>query len=218
MNAQNAVRSVRHGCVCFAFRDCTVYADPYLIESSPHDADLVIITHSHFDHYSVRDLACVINDQTHFITNADAAARLRKDFGIENDRITQIEINADAVCFGSVSVRAVPAVNKNHPTGFGFGAVIKADGFTYYLSGDTDFLCDVGACDLLFCVCDGEWNMPDYLSAVPHQITAMKTAPALVVPYHYGADHPASTQNGSALCRALQGYGICAAEWPFSEK
>ena len=42
----------------------TVYADPFRMKTSPHDADIVLITHDHYDHFSPEDLAKVINPAT----------------------------------------------------------------------------------------------------------------------------------------------------------
>ena len=42
----------------------TVYADPFHMKISPHDADIVLITHDHYDHFSPEDLAKVINPAT----------------------------------------------------------------------------------------------------------------------------------------------------------
>ena len=38
----------------------TLYVDPFRMKTSPHDADIVLITHDHYDHFSPEDLAKVI--------------------------------------------------------------------------------------------------------------------------------------------------------------
>lgn len=42
----------------------TIYFDPYKINKDYNDADIVFITHSHYDHYSEDDLKKVIKDNT----------------------------------------------------------------------------------------------------------------------------------------------------------
>ena len=37
-----------------------IYSDPYNINCAPHDADIILITHSHFDHYSPDDIRKVM--------------------------------------------------------------------------------------------------------------------------------------------------------------
>ena len=91
--------------------------------------------------------------------------------------------------------------------------MLEFAGFTYYLSGDTDVLVDNVQCDVLFVVCDGIWNMPDYEKSVPAQVAAMDVLPGLVVPYHYGVDAPSTKENGARLCAALTAAGIPCREW-----
>ena len=38
-----------------------IYSDPYNIRNAAHDADIILITHSHFDHYSPDDIRKVMN-------------------------------------------------------------------------------------------------------------------------------------------------------------
>jgi len=41
-----------------------IYSDPYNINGAPHDADIILITHSHFDHYSPDDIRKVMKSDT----------------------------------------------------------------------------------------------------------------------------------------------------------
>ena len=56
MDPLEPVRFVKHGCVCFESDDTVVYVDPYKVPDDAHDADLIVITHSHGDHYSPEDI------------------------------------------------------------------------------------------------------------------------------------------------------------------
>ena len=47
MDPLEPVRFVKHGCVCFESDDTVVYVDPYKVPDDAHDADLIVITHSH---------------------------------------------------------------------------------------------------------------------------------------------------------------------------
>ena len=142
------------------------------------------------------------------------ARLLERDFGIEDDYISELSFEAPRIGFECGAVlEPVAAENKNHPVSFGFGLVLEFAGFTYYLSGDTDVLVDNVQCDVLFVVCDGIWNMPDYEKSVPAQVAAMDVLPGLVVPYHYGVDAPSTKENGARLCAALTAAGIPCREW-----
>ena len=74
MDPLQLVRFVKHGCVCFEQDDVVIYVDPYGIEDRPQDADLVIITHSHGDHYSPQDIARVKKEDTCFATTAEVSS------------------------------------------------------------------------------------------------------------------------------------------------
>ena len=45
----------------------TLYFDPLHIADEPHDADIVFITHEHFDHFSPQDIAKVANGNTLYV-------------------------------------------------------------------------------------------------------------------------------------------------------
>ena len=76
MDPLEPVRFVKHGCVCFESDDTVVYVDPYKVPDDAHDADLIVITHSHGDHYSPEDIERVRKEDTCFATTAEVA-RLR---------------------------------------------------------------------------------------------------------------------------------------------
>ena len=174
----------------------------------------MLFTHSHGDHYSPEDIERVRKEDTCFATTAEVARLLERDFGIDDDYISELSFEAPRIGFECGAVlEPVAAENKNHPVSFGFGLVLEFAGFTYYLSGDTDVLVDNVQCDVLFVVCDGIWNMPDYEKSVPAQVAAMDVLPGLVVPYHYGVDAPSTKENGARLCAALTAAGIPCREW-----
>ena len=214
MDPLEPVRFVKHGCVCFEHGDAVVYVDPYKVPDDAHDADLIVITHSHGDHYSPEDIEQVRKEDTCFATTAQVARLLARDFDIDDDYISELSFESPPIGFECGAVlEPVPAENKNHPVNLGFGLVLEFAGFTYYLSGDTDVLVDNIRCDVLFVVCDGIWNMPDYEKAVPAQVAAMDVLPGLVVPYHYGVEDASTKENGARLCAALTAAGIPCREW-----
>lgn len=208
MNPLSSIRSIRHGCVCFAQDDVVIYADPYLCSDHPHDADLIIITHAHSDHYSPADIKKVMKKDTCFTSTAAVEKLLRNDFQINPDYFTPMGAGMPETAFEcGALVRPLAAENKNHPPETGFGCLLTFSGFTYYISGDTDMLDNDVVCDVLFVCCDGIWNMPDFETRIPTQILAMRTMPGMVIPYHYGEDG-VPAENGAKLCTALQNAGI----------
>ncbi len=213
MDPLEPVRFVKHGCICFEHKNTVIYIDPFEVPDDAHDADLIVITHSHSDHYSPADIAKVRKDDTCYATTAEVARLLASDFDVDEDYVSVLSFESPRLAFECGAVlKPVAAENKNHPIGFGFGVVLEFAGFTYYISGDTDVLAESVHCDVLFAVCDGIWNMPDYETRVPAAVLAMDARPGLVVPYHYGSMGD-TEENGAKLCAALQAAGIPCREW-----
>lgn len=202
------VTRVRHGAVRFESAGAVIWADPFRVRGSDNDAALVAVTHAHGDHYSPRDIKKVMNEDTLFLAGADVAARLEAELGVAPRRITVMRTGGRYAPLAGAEVTALPAENANHPAGSGFGLLLSFAGVRYYLSGDTDTLCPNAACDVLFCVCDGRYNMPDYLNSAPAQILAMNPRPGLVVPYHY--ENAGEGGHGQKLADKLNALGVRA--------
>lgn len=214
MDPLDAIRFIKHGCVCLEYEDIVVYIDPYNIEDDEHDADLIVITHSHGDHYSPRDIERVRKDDTCFVSTPDVVRRLEADFDIDPDYMTEVLPGSPTVALEcGATVRALAAENKNHPEGFGFGVLLGFAHTRWYISGDTDVLDEDVRCDVLIVCCDGVWNMPQPEKSVTEQVLAMERRPALVIPYHYGPpENPGTEPNGEAVCKALEAHGVACRE------
>lgn len=208
MDALDFVDLVRHGMVRFRLPDGpVVYVDPFQLEKAPHDADLIVVTHSHSDHFSPDDLRRAAGPDTCFAVTAPVADWLSREMGVATPYISLLSPAAPELVFEcGATLTPLPAQNKNHPLGFGFGALLTMGGFTYYVAGDTDVLSDV-ACDVLFVPCDGLYNMLNYMEQVPAQLAAMSRKPGVVVPYHYSGYMEGTDKNGPRLAEKLEGLG-----------
>ena len=213
MDPLKQIRAIRHGCVEFETEDgVVVYVDPYRIPDEVNDADLIIITHGHDDHYSPEDIARVRKSDTCFAAPRDVVRRLLADFELDRDYISELSYETPSTYFEcGAMVTPVPAYNKNHPIESGFGCVLELGGVRHYLSGDTDVLADGADCDVLLVACDGIYNMPDFETRIPAEIADMDERPGLVIPYHYG--DWGTQENGAKLCRALTAAGIRCEEF-----
>ena len=182
MNAQEMVGKIRwlgHD----GFRidaSKTVYVDPFQIEGGP-TADLVLVTHAHFDHCSPEDVAKVADDRTVIVTEKDSAATLSG-----NVRITAPGQDLEAA---GIRVEAVAAYNigkQFHPRENGWlGFVIDIDGVRIYHAGDTDVIPEMKdiETDIALLPVSGTYVM----TAEEAVAAALAIGPKIAVPMHYGA-------------------------------
>ena len=57
--------------------DTVIYIDPWKLKDSPQDASFVLVSHSHYDHYSPEDIAKVSGADTKLTASADVVAKER---------------------------------------------------------------------------------------------------------------------------------------------
>ena len=53
-----------------------IYIDPFKIDRNFNDADIIFITHDHYDHYSEEDIDKVINENTTIIIPEELLTKL----------------------------------------------------------------------------------------------------------------------------------------------
>ncbi|RVU97374.1 MBL fold metallo-hydrolase [Coriobacteriales bacterium OH1046] len=165
------------------------YVDPFRFEAAPHDADAVLVTHAHFDHFSPEDLMRVIREDTVFV----APAGMEGNFigtGIDLGNVTFISPRSACELLPGLHVEAVPAYNLDkpfHPEDEGWlGYIITcADGTRTYVAGDTDDLPENRSlvCDIALVPAGGTYTM----DAVEAAAFVNALAPKIAVPTHYGS-------------------------------
>ena len=158
----------------------TIYIDPWKLPSAPGDADIVLVSHDHFDHCSAEDIEKVSGDNTTLAAPADVVKRL--GFG-------RIIAPGDELQIGETGIQAVPAYNigkEYHPKANGWiGAVIAIDGKRVYYAGDTDFtpeMASLTSIDLALLPVGGTYT----LDAAEAAGACEAIAPAAALPYHWG--------------------------------
>jgi L-ascorbate metabolism protein UlaG (beta-lactamase superfamily) len=154
--------------------------DPYGIETT-RKADLILISHEHFDHCSPEDVAKLLKKDTTIVANAASAGKLEGD--------VRIVAPGDRLKVKGVDIEVWPAYNTNkdfHPKKAGMVSfVVTLDGVRYYHAGDTDFIPEMKElkADVAFLPVSGTYVM----TAAEAVEAARAIKPKLVVPMHYGA-------------------------------
>lgn len=121
-----------------------VYFDPFMLDAGFTKADLILISHEHFDHCSVEDIKKVVGSETVIVTIPMCAEAL-KNVGAKEVKFVK---SGDVLEIGGIKIEVVPAYNINkfrepgvpfHPVKDGkVGFVVEMDGVRVYHAGDTD--------------------------------------------------------------------------------
>jgi L-ascorbate metabolism protein UlaG (beta-lactamase superfamily) len=158
----------------------TVYFDPYQISSDPK-ADLILITHEHFDHCSPDDVAKIRQPGTIIVTEKDSARKLTGDIRVIKP--------GDSIRVNGVKIEAVPSYNTDkdfHPkTNAWLGFIVDLEGVRVFHAGDTDFIPEMKAftVDIALLPVSGTYVMTADQAAE----AALAMNPKLAIPMHYGS-------------------------------
>jgi len=178
-----------------------VYFDPYQLGDGLVKADVVLITHDHFDHLSEPDLAKVHAKGAVVVGPREVAAKAT----------VPVEVIAvgETRTVNGVTVTAVPAYNTDktfHPKADGkVGFVVRMGGVTYYHAGDTDHIPEMAglAPDVALLPVSGTYVMTAEQAAE----AARAIRPKIAVPMHYGAI-VGSDADAVRFAKLLEGSGI----------
>ena len=168
-------------------KEKTIYIDPFKIDRNYNDADIVFITHDHYDHYSEEDIDKVINENTTIIIPEELLTKLLRK-GINKNAIITVEPNEKYMVQG-IKFETIPAYNVNkkfHPKENGWvGYIITLDDIRYYIAGDTDITEENRRvkCDVAFVPVGGTYTM-DFKEAAQ---LINEIQPKIAVPIHYGS-------------------------------
>ncbi|MHC1741626.1 MAG: MBL fold metallo-hydrolase [Syntrophobacteraceae bacterium] len=157
-----------------------VCIDPYQITTSK-PADLILITHEHFDHCSPEDLEKVRKSDSVIVTEATSAKKLKGD--------VRVVAPGDRLSVKGVDIEVYPAYNTNkefHPKKAGMlSFIVTLDGTRFYHCGDTDVIPEMKGLnvDVAFLAVSGTYVM----TAEEAAEAARTIKPKVAIPMHYGA-------------------------------
>lgn len=156
----------------------TIAIDPYQVKDCKL-ADIILITHPHYDHLSIDDIDKIKKPSTVFITEAKSEKKLSGDVRIVKP--------GEKITIDGIRIDAVPAYNINkdyHPRNNDWlGFIVNADGISIYHAGDTDLIpeMDTLSVDIAILPVSGTYLM----NADEAIRAATKIKPKIAIPMHY---------------------------------
>ena len=163
-----------------------IYFDPYKINEKYNDADIIFITHSHYDHFSEEDILKVKKEETKIVVPKDLYDKTI-ELGFEKENILLAKPNEEYEV-NNIKFKTIPAYNvdKNfHPKANNWvGYIITLDNVVYYIAGDTDITEENKKvkCDVAFVPIGGTYTM----TAEEAAKLVNEIKPKIAVPIHYG--------------------------------
>jgi L-ascorbate metabolism protein UlaG (beta-lactamase superfamily) len=182
-------------------REAVVYIDPYRVKDGPK-ADLILITHAHYDHFSPQDVERLSHEGTWLVGPPAVAERVSGQVvsiapgeALERDLARGVEVAAVAAY--NTSKRDASG-NVFHPREAGWvGYEIGIRGERVYHSGDTDVIPEmdtVAGVDVALLPVSGVYVMTPGEAAE----AARRIQPGVAVPMHWG-EHIGSREDAEAF-------------------
>ena len=179
VNTQNSIR--------ISSKAMVIYIDPLEIRDEKHDADIILITHDHYDHFSPEDIKKVAKPDSILVVPEKMFSKTQA----LGDAVSQTETvkPSEHYNINGLEFETVPAYNilkPFHPKSAGWvGYILRIDGKRIYIAGDTDATKEAKAvkCDIALVPVGGTYTMDAKKAA--ELINTIQ--PEIAVPVHYGS-------------------------------
>jgi len=158
-----------------------IYIDPWKLPNDLPPADLILLTHTHFDHLSAEDIAAITTPSTTLVGPQSVADALASEVTVVGPD--------DVIAVAGWTIQAVAAYNigkdfHKRSEGWVGYIVTLSDGTRLYHAGDTDATDEVRnvRADIALLPCGGTYTM----TAAEVVMVANICKPGILVPMHWG--------------------------------
>ena len=159
-----------------------VYIDPFHIKKGLPKADIILITHGHYDHCSLKDIESILGESSIVIGPVDVRSKI-------GDVKFKMIHPGEELALKGIKIKAYPAYNINkefHPkSDGGVGYLVNIENVSVYHTGDTDAipeLKELKNLDILLLPVGGTYTMDAQQAAN----FANELKPKIAIPMHFG--------------------------------
>jgi L-ascorbate metabolism protein UlaG (beta-lactamase superfamily) len=178
-----------HGTLMFTFGSMVIHVDPVSDMADYANlpkADIILVTHEHFDHFEAKTVEMLRKDGTQVVGNEPCAQQIKDCIVMKNGDVKTIQ---------GLKIEAVPAYNlvhmrspgnPFHPRGVGNGYVITFNDKKVYIAGDTENISELKelkSIDVAFL----PMNLPYTMTPEMVVDAARAFKPKILYPYHFGS-------------------------------
>lgn len=158
----------------------TIYFDPFKLSGNLPPADIILVSHEHFDHCSPEDIQRIYIPGSIVVTETQSAAKIS---GMKAKTL----VPGDSCDLDGIHIEAVPSYNTNkkfHPKANNWlGFIVTVEGVRIYHAGDTDRIPEMKSfsADIALLPVSGTYVMTAQEAAQ----AALDIKPSVAVPMHY---------------------------------
>jgi L-ascorbate metabolism protein UlaG (beta-lactamase superfamily) len=182
-----AFTCIKHGSLRIEYDGLEIQVDPVGKGVAPETdygtfpkADLILVTHEHFDHFDREAIGALRKEGTEAFANA--AVRDQLGWGTALANGDRVRWRGDAEIAAVPAHNTTPGREKFHPKGRDNGYVLTLGGFRVYVAGDTEAVPELGGVDAAFLPCNQPYTMTPEQAAE----AARKVGAKVLFPYHFG--------------------------------
>jgi len=158
-----------------------IYFDPYQMKDNLPEADIILVSHSHFDHYSPQDIKKIAKSDTVIVGPSSITGKLPYTIKVlkPNEMTTVRGIDIEAVYAYNPRKNFHPKSNDN------LGFIVTIDNTRVYYAGDTDFIPEMKGIkiDIALLPVGGTYTM----NAKEAAEVANTISPKIAIPMHFGS-------------------------------
>lgn len=177
---------IKHGTLMLDVNGYVIHIDPlmeYADYKAMPKADLILITHDHYDHLDTTAVKVLTKEGTKIISNGEVKKQVKSAIVLKNDQ--DIKVNDYLTVDAVAAYNTTPDRDKFHPKGRDNGYVLTIDGTRIYIAGDTEDILEMNyikEIDIAFIPV----NQPYTMTVDQAAKVARTLYPKILYPYHYG--------------------------------